>query len=97
MFSVSSDHSFFGLKLLWLDDIKDEAVAVGKGGVDGVLGQCALAPCVGTAHAVDVEVDVQVDEAATVDFVGMAHTLQVFLAVVPSTNAEGLEACDFKR
>ena len=64
---------------------------VGLTGVDGVLRQGALAPGVGTAYAVDVEIDVQINEAATGNVIGMTRALKVFFAVVPRTDAERLE------
>lgn len=54
--------------------------------VDGVLGQCALAPCVGTTYAMYVCVNVQIDKVATLDIVGMAYTDKVFLTIVPGTD-----------
>ena len=81
------------LKLkLW---IQDEGVVVGTVGVDGVLGQGALAPGVDTAHAVDVEVDVEIDETAALDVLRMTGSGgKVLFAVVPGTDAEGLESVD---
>ena len=51
---------------------------VGLTGVDGVLRQGALAPGVGTAYAVNVEIDVQINEAATGNVIGMTRALKVF-------------------
>ena len=62
--------------------------------VDGVLGQGTLAPGVGTANAVDIQVDIQIDEATTFYFIGMAHVIQISLTIVPGTDAEGLPAVD---
>ena len=67
---------------------------VGLVAVDGVLGQCPLSPSVDAADTVDVEVNIQVDETATLDLVGVTRLFQVFLAIVPSTDAEGLESGD---
>ena len=44
----------------------------------------------------DVQVDVQVDETATLDFVGMTHPFKVLFAVVPCSYAERLQAFDSK-
>ena len=58
--------------------------------VDGVLRQGACTPGVHTAHAVHIEVDVQIDKAASLNLVGVLGAFKVFLAIVPSTDAEGL-------
>jgi hypothetical protein len=43
---------------------------------------------------VDIQVDIQIDEASTLYFMGMLCGFQVFLAIVPSTDAEGLIAAN---
>ena len=55
-----------------------------------------LAPGVGSAYSVDAKVDVQIDKASTLYFLGMTHADKVFLAVVPGSDAEGLEAFDME-
>ena len=66
---------------------------VGLVAVDGVFGQCALAPCVGTSHTVNVEVDVEVDKISSLQFVGMLH-VKILLTIVPRTDAERLTSVD---
>ena len=56
---------------------------VGFIAIDGVLWQCACSPSVHTTNAVDVEVDVQVDEAATLNLVGMLGNFEVFYDAKP--------------
>ena len=60
--------------------------------VNGILGKSALAPCVGTTHTVNIQVNIQIDETTTLDVIGMMSAFKIFLAVVPSTDAEGLES-----
>ncbi len=72
---------------------EDETEVVGLVAIDGVLGQRALSPCVGAAYAVDVEVDVDVDERASRHFVGMKRS-EVFVAVVPCADAKRLKSVD---
>ena len=67
---------------------------VGLVTIDGILRQRALAPSIDTANAVDIQVDIQINETTTLDLVRMASTFKVFLAIVPSTDAEGLETTD---
>ena len=50
--------------------IKDETKVVRLAPIDGVLGQGGLPPGIDAADAMDVQVDVQVDETAALDFVG---------------------------
>ena len=38
----------------------------------------------------DVQVDVQIDELSTLDLIGMTSTFEVFLAIIPGTDTEGL-------
>ena len=64
--------------------------------VDGVLGQGALPPCVDAAYTMDVEVDVQVDKLATLNFVGMVCAFKVLLAIIPCSDAERLAAFNTK-
>ena len=54
--------------------------------IDGVCGQGASAPGVCTAYAVEIEVDVEVDEVSSVYFVRMLD-VEVFLSVVPGADA----------
>lgn len=67
---------------------------VGLVAVNGVGRQRTFTPRVGTANAVDAEVDIQIDKATTAYFVGMTDIFQVFFAVLPCTDAEGLTAID---
>ena len=60
--------------------------------VDGILRKGALAPGVGAAHAMDVLVNIKIDETSALDVIGMMSAFKIFLAVVPSTDAEGLES-----
>ena len=39
--------------------------------IDGILRQRALAPSIDTANAVDIQVDIQINETTTLDLVGM--------------------------
>ena len=67
---------------------------VGLIGIDGVLWKGLFAPSVGTTNAVNVEVDVQIDEAPTMYLIGMTHALKILLAVVPGSDTERLKAID---
>ena len=58
--------------------------------VNRVLRKGAFAPSVGAADAVDVEVDVEVNELAASDVLRMPCARQIFLAVIPSADAERL-------
>lgn len=58
--------------------------------IDSVGWQGALAPCVGTTHAMHAEVDIEIDETTTGNLIGM-RCFEIFLAIVPCTDAEGLE------
>ena len=49
-----------------------------------------LSPGISTTNAVDVLVDIEVDEFATLQLVGMSSVLKVFLSVIPGTDAERL-------
>ena len=69
---------------------------VGLVSVDGVLWKGALPPCVDAAYTMDVEVDVQVDELATLNFVGMGCAFKVLLAIIPCSDAERLAAFNTK-
>ena len=70
---------------------------VGLVAIDGVLGQSSLAPGIDTTHAVDVEVYIEIDKIATLDVLGMAGSgIKILLALVPGTDAEGLEAVDMQ-
>ena len=64
---------------------------------DGVLWQGAPSPSVGTAHTMNIQVDVEVDKTSALNLVGMVGMFEVFLAVVPRTDAEGLQSLDVKR
>lgn len=65
---------------------------VGLVAVNSILRQRVLAPCVSTTYAVDVEVNVQIDKAATLDILRMTgSSIKVLLTVVPGTDAEWLE------
>ena len=69
---------------------------VGYVAVDGVLWQGSLAPGVGAADAMDVEVDADVDESSARHLVGMARA-EVFIAIVPGADAERLQPFDAAR
>ena len=65
---------------------------VGAVGVDSVLWERALPPGVDAADAVDVEIDVEVDEAAAGDVGRMTWGgIEILLAVIPGADTEGLE------
>ena len=65
--------------------------------VDCVLRQCGLSPSVNAADAVEVEVDVEVGETASDNFVRVGCRFQILLAVVRRTDAERLETFDVER
>ena len=67
---------------------------IGFVAVDGILRQGALAPGVYTTHSMHVEVDVEIDKTAPLDLIRMTGWFKVFLTIVPSTDAEGLESTD---
>ena len=87
LYANSSNLSVFSLPP------EDEAVAIGLVAVVGILWQGSLPPCVDAADTVDVEVYVDVDEVSSSDFMRMVRG-EVFFAVVPCTDAEGLAAVD---
>ena len=64
--------------------------------IDSVLRKCGLSPRIDTAHAMDVQVDVQIDETAALDFVGMTDAFEILFAVVPCSYAERLQTVDSK-
>ncbi len=70
---------------------------MGLSSIDGIFGQSALAPSIGTAYSMDVEVDVEVNEMTASNVVGMTRIDKVFLAIIPGTDAKGLISVDMKR
>ncbi len=62
--------------------------------VNSVLGKCGLSPGIDTADTMDVQVDVQIDETAALDFVGVTDAFEILFAVVPCPYAEGLQTID---
>ena len=66
---------------------------VGQVAVDGVFRQGALAPGVGAAHTMDVEVDVDTDESSSRHLMRVKQS-EVLVAVVPGADAERLKAFD---
>ena len=50
-----------------------------------------LSPGVDAAHTMHVEVYVEIDETATLDLIRMTSRFEVFLSIVPGTDAERLE------
>ena len=41
--------------------------------IDGVFRQGTLAPCVGTSHSMNVQVDVEIDKLASLQLMGMLY------------------------
>ena len=70
---------------------------VGFVAINRVLGQCALSPGIYSTDSVDIQVDIEVDEATTLNLIWMACALEIFLTIVPGTDAKRLEANDFER
>jgi hypothetical protein len=68
---------------------EDERIVVWLVAVDGVLRQRTLSPGIHSSHTMDVEVDVEVDELSSGEFMRMLH-IEIFLAVVPCPYAERL-------
>ena len=64
--------------------------------IDSVLRKCGLSPGIDATDTMDVQVDIQVDETAALDFVGMTDAFKVFFAVVPCSYAERLQTFDSK-
>ena len=64
--------------------------------VDSVLGKSGLSPGIDAADTMDVQVDIQIDETATLYFVGMADTFKILFAIVPCPDAERLQTIDSK-
>ena len=62
--------------------------------IDSVLGKCGLSPRIDASDTMDVQVDVQIDETAALDFMGMTDAFKVFFAVVPCSYAERLQTFD---
>ena len=59
---------------------------------DGILWQSTTTPCINTTHTMNIQVDIQINEASTLYFMRMSSPLEVFLAIVPGTDAERLKA-----
>ena len=64
--------------------------------IDSVLRKCGLSPGIDATDTMDVQVDIQVDETAALDFVGMTDAFEILFAVVPCSYAEWLQAIDSK-
>ena len=64
--------------------------------IDSVLRKCGLSPGIDATDTMDVQVDIQINETAALDFVGMTDAFKVFFAVVPCSYAERLQAFDSK-
>ena len=64
--------------------------------IDGVLGKGALTPGIGTTYAVNIEIDVQIDETPALDVAGMTDIFQILLTVVPGTDAKGIPAINME-
>lgn len=62
--------------------------------VNGVLGKGALTPCVCSTYAVNIGIDIEIDETTVLDITGMMNTFKIFLTIVPCSDAEGLTALD---
>ena len=68
---------------------------IGLVAIDGVLGQGALSPSIDAAHAVDVEIDIEIDKTTTLNVLGMTGSgFKILLAIIPGTDTEGLETVD---
>ena len=65
--------------------------------IDGVFGQSSFAPRVGTAYAMNVEVDVEVNKTTASNVDWMTRIDKVFLTIIPSADAKGLISVDVKR
>ena len=59
-------------------------------GVDRILGKRPLAPCVCTAHPMDTQVNIKVDETSARDVHGMQGSFKIFFAIVPGAYAQWL-------
>ena len=64
--------------------------------IDSVLRKCGLSPGIDATDTMDVQVDIQIDETATLDFMGMTDAFKVFFAVVPCSYAEWLQTVNPK-
>ena len=64
--------------------------------IDSVLGKCGLSPGIDASDTMDVQVDVQIDETASQDFMGMTHAFEILFAIVPCSYAERLQTVDYK-
>ena len=67
---------------------------IGFVAVDGVLRQRALSPGINASHTVYVEINIEIDEAATLYLIGMLGGFEIFLTIIPSTDAEWLKTAD---
>ena len=54
--------------------------------IDGIFGQRAAAPCIDTTHAMDIQVDIEIDKLASAQLMGVLDT-EVLLSVIPHTYA----------
>ena len=70
---------------------------IGFVAIDRILGQGALSPGIYATNSMDIQVDIEVDEATTLNLIWMASALEIFLTIVPGTDAKRLEADDFER
>lgn len=64
--------------------------------INSVLGKCGLSPGIDASDTMDVQVDVQIDETASQDFMGMTHAFEILFAIVPCSYAERLQTVDSK-
>ncbi len=76
-----------------LSELQNESVGVGKVAVDGVLLHSSRTPAVVTAYAVYVCVDVDRNEVARGNFVGVARLFNIGLGVWPCAETERFETC----
>ena len=76
---------------------EDEGVVLRLVPVDGILRKSALPPGINAAHPVEVQVNVEIDKPSPPDLVGMPCRFQIFLAVIPGADAQGLTAVDAER
>ena len=55
-----------------------------------------MPPGIDAAYTMDVQVDVQIDKTAALDFMGMTDAFEILFAVVPCSYAERLQTIDSK-
>lgn len=71
---------------LFLFPIEQKSVVVGVFTIDSILRQRTLPPSIDATNAMNIQVDIEIDKATSLDLMRMLSRFQIFLTVVPGTN-----------